>query len=81
MAGCCHQIKDKSFIKPESLPKFLSAFQKEVPDANAVTQLVHVVLVFAMLQPADRYRLGEGFLSAFPEYAEKFCGRDPSVNG
>jgi hypothetical protein len=73
VAGCCHQIKGKSFIKPESLPKFLTDFHKEAPDAQAVTQLAYVVLAFAMLQPDDRYRLGETFLSAFPEYAEKFA--------
>ena len=72
VAGCCHLIKDKSFIQPESWQKFLTDFQKESPDANAVTQLAYVVLAFAMLQPDDRYRLGEIFLSAFPEYAEKF---------
>ena len=44
-------------------------------DANAVTQLAYVVLAFAMLQPDDRYRLGETFLLAFPEYAEKFGKR------
>lgn len=74
VAGCCHQIKDKSFIQPESLPKLLADFQKESPDAKAVTQLACVVLAFAMLQPDDRYRLGETFLSAFPDYAEKFSG-------
>jgi hypothetical protein len=70
--GCCHEIKGKSFIKPESFEKFLSDFQKESPDANAVTQLAYVVLAFAMLQPDDRYRLGEVFLSAFPAFAEGF---------
>ena len=73
--GCCHEIKGKSFIKPEALQKFVTDFQKESFDANAVTQLACVVLAFAMLQPDDRYRLGETFLSAFPEYAEKFGKR------
>jgi hypothetical protein len=74
VTGCCDDIKGESFIKPESLQKLLTDFQKESPDAKSVTQLAYVVLAFAMLQPDDRYRLGETFLSAFPEYAERFCG-------
>jgi hypothetical protein len=74
VAGCCHDIKEEFFIKPESLQKLLADFQKESPDANAVTQLAYVVLAFAILQPDDRYRLGETFLSAFPDSAEQFCG-------
>jgi hypothetical protein len=70
--GCCHDIKGKSFVKPEALQKFLSDFQTESPDTNAVTQLAYVVLAFAMLQPDDRYRLGELFLSAFPAFADGF---------
>ena len=73
---CCHDIKGDSFIKPESLQKLVTEFQKESPDANSVKQLACVVLAFAMLQPDDRYRLGEIFLSAFPEYAERFCGSE-----
>ena len=73
VAGCCHLVEDKSFIQPESLQKFLTEFQKESPDANTVSQLAYVVLAFAMLQPDDRYRLGELFLSVFPDYAERFC--------
>jgi hypothetical protein len=72
--GYCHDIKGKSFIKPESLQKLLTDFQRESPAANIVTQLACVVLAFAIVQPDDRYRLGETFLSAFPEYAERFCG-------
>jgi hypothetical protein len=74
VVGCCHDIKGKSFIKPEALQRCLSDFQKEAPDGNSVTQLAYVVLAFAMLQPDDRYRLGEIFLSAFPEFAEGFGG-------
>ena len=74
VVDCCHDIKGKSFIKPEALQRFLSDFQKEGPDGNSVTQLAYVVLAFAMLQPDDRYRLGEIFLSAFPEFAEGFGG-------
>jgi hypothetical protein len=29
------------------------------------------MLAFAMLQPDDRYSLGEAFLATFPEYTEK----------
>jgi hypothetical protein len=72
VAGICNEVKGKLFMKPESLQKLLADFQKESPDAQAVPQLAYVVLAFAMLQPDDRYRLGEAFLSVFPEYAEKF---------
>ncbi len=75
VAGCCRDIKGKSFIQPEALQKLLSDLSKESPDAKAVIQLAYVVLAFAMLQPDDRYRLGEVFLAAFPEYTEKFCGK------
>jgi len=74
VSGYCHDIKGKSFIKPESLEKLLTDFQKKSPTADTVTQFACVVLAFAMVQPDDRHRLGETFLSAFPEYAEKFCG-------
>jgi hypothetical protein len=74
VSGYCHDIKGDSFIKPESLQKLLTDFQKKSPDAKSVTQFACVVLAFAMVQPDDRYRLGEAFLSAFPEYAERFCG-------
>jgi hypothetical protein len=74
VAGCCQQIKDKSFIKPEELQKLLAEVRTEKPDANTINQLACVVLAFAMLQPDDRYRLGEAFLASFPEYAEKFSG-------
>jgi hypothetical protein len=74
VAGCCHEIKGRSFIQPESLQTLLIAIQQEQPDAKVVTPLAYVVLAFAMLQSDDRYRLGEAFLSVFPEYAEKFCG-------
>jgi hypothetical protein len=73
--GCCENIKDKSFIKPEALQKLLAVIQTEKPDAKVITALAYVVLAFAMLQPDDRYRLGELFLAAFPEYAEKFGGK------
>ncbi len=81
MLSCCHDIKGKSFIKPEALQKLLSDFQKESPDANAVTQLAYLVLAFAMLQPDDRYQLGEIFLSAFPAFAEGFGASKASTAG
>lgn len=68
----CDNIKEALFLKPEALQEFVVAFKKESPDSKAVTQLACLVLGFAMLQPDDRYRLGEIFLSAFPDYAEKF---------
>lgn len=72
VAGLCHEVKGKSFLKPEALPQFLADFQKESPEPMAVTQVAYVVLAFAMLQPDDRFRLGEAFLAVFPQYAEKF---------
>ena len=74
VGSCCHEIKGKVFIKPEPLEKLLTAIQQEKPDADVINPLAYVVLAFAMLQPDDRYRLGEMFLSAFPDYAERFCG-------
>ncbi len=70
--GCCQEIKERSFLKSDAFEKFLSDFQKESPDTNVVAQLAYVVLAFAMLQPDDRYRLGERFLAAFPAFAEGF---------
>lgn len=72
VAAICHEVKGKLFMKTEVLPPWLAAFQTETPDAEVVTQLADVVLAFAMLQPDDRYRLGEAFLAVFPDYAEKF---------
>jgi hypothetical protein len=74
LAACCHDIKDKSFLKPEALQKFLAEFQKGSPAADVVKQLAYVVLAFAMLQPEDRHALGEAFLAVFPEYAAGFRG-------
>jgi hypothetical protein len=74
VGGCCHDIKDKVFIKPESLEKLLVAIKQEKPDATVITSLACMVLAFAMLQPDDRYRLGDMFLAAFPDYAERFGG-------
>ena len=74
VAGCCHDIDGRTFMKHEALQKFLGDFAKESPDAKAVAQLAYVVLAFAMLQPDDRCRLGEAVLAAFPDYAERFSG-------
>ena len=74
VGGGCDDVKGKLFLKPEALQKLLAAIQAEKPDAKVVTALAYVVLAFAMLQPDDRYRLGESFLAAFPDYAEKFGG-------
>jgi len=71
---CCDDIKDRIFVKAEALQKLLAVIQAEKPDANVITSLAYVVLAFAMLQPDDRYRLGEIFLSVFPDYTERFCG-------
>lgn len=75
VSGCCDEIKDRLFVKPEPLEKLLAAIQSEKPDADVITAVAYVVLAFAMLQPDDRYRLGEIFLSVFPDYAETFGGR------
>jgi len=74
ISGCCDDIKDKLFLKPESFQSFLVALQKDQPNADVVGQLAAIVLAFAMLQPDDRYDLGEAFLAVFPEYVKKFCG-------
>jgi len=74
VGSCCQEIDERVFIKPEPLQKLLVALQQEKPDANVTTAFAYVVLAFAMLQPDDRFRLGEMFLSAFPEYTERFCG-------
>ena len=70
---CCDSVRDKIFVKAEPLQKLLAAIQTEKPDVDVTTQLAYVVLAFAMLQPDDRYRLGEAFVTVFPEYGEKFC--------
>ena len=65
LSKVCDEVKDRLFLKPEALEKLL---QTE-PASDA---LAYVVLAFAMLQPDDRQRLGEIFLTKFPAYAEKF---------
>jgi hypothetical protein len=74
VSGACDHVKDKIFLKPEALEKLLTAIKTERPDADVITALAFVVLAFAMLQPDDRYRLGEAFLSAFPDFTKQFCG-------
>ena len=74
VSKCCADIKDRMFIKVEPLQKLLAAMQQEKADAQVVGALAYVVLAFAMLQPNDRYQLGEAFLSTFPEYAKGFGG-------
>jgi hypothetical protein len=74
IAGDCSHVKDKMFLQPEALEKLLASLKAEKPDAMAVTALAFVVLAFAMLQPDDRYRLGEVFLSAFPDFTTQFGG-------
>ena len=49
----------------------LAAIGKDNPPANSVLHLAYVMLAFAMLQEDDRFILGEAFIGAFPEYAEK----------
>ena len=65
LSKVCDDVKGKLFLKPEALEKLLKTEKADL-------QLAYVVLGFAMLQPDDRYRLGEVFLAAFPAYAEKF---------
>jgi hypothetical protein len=74
VSKCCEGIKDRMFIKVEPLQKLLAAIQQEKADTQVVGALAYVVLAFAMLQPNDRYQLGEAFLSTFPEYAKGFGG-------
>jgi hypothetical protein len=74
LSGCCEDIKDKSFLKPEAWVTLLAKIQSEKPGVETVNQLAYAALAFAMLQENDRYALGEAFLSAFPEYAVKVLG-------
>jgi hypothetical protein len=71
-SAVCVEVKDRLYIKDEALKKLLGEIQKEQPAPAALNQLAYVVLAFAMLQPDDRFSLGETFLSFFPEYANKF---------
>jgi hypothetical protein len=74
LSGCCDDIKGRLFIKREAWVTLLATIQGEKPGVDTVTQLAYAALAFAMLQEADRYALGEAFLSAFPEYAVKILG-------
>ena len=74
LSGCCDDVKGRLFIRCEAWAALLTKIQSEKPDAATVPQLAYVALAFAMLQPDDRYALGEAFLSAFPEYTVKILG-------
>jgi len=71
LSGCCDTIKDKLFIRHAAWVTLLAQIQSEKPSADAVTQLAYLTLAFAILQPDDRYNLGESFLTVFPEYKVK----------
>jgi len=74
LSGCCDTIKDKLFIRQAAWVTLLAKIQSEQPSTEIVTQLAYLTLAFAMLQPDDRYALGEAFLTAFPEYKSKMFG-------
>ena len=74
IAGCCKTIDDKSFIRVEPLRKLLVEVQPTHPAPKELDQLAYGVLAFAILQPNDRYALGQAFLEFFPEYRDQFCG-------
>jgi hypothetical protein len=74
LSGCCDDIKGRLFIKSEAWAALLTKIQSEKPTDATVNQLANAALAFAILQPDDRYALGEAFLSAFPECAVKILG-------
>ncbi len=75
VAKCCKDVKGLMFIEAEPLRKLAAEVKQEKADAQVVGSLAYVVLAFAMLQPNQRYELGEAFLAAFPEYAKGFGGQ------
>jgi len=74
LSGCCDEVKDKLFLRPDAWVTLLAKIQREQPNTATVTQLAYITLAFAMLQPDDRYSLGEAFLTAFPESKVKMLG-------
>ena len=74
LSGCCDEIKDKLFLRQPAWVTFLAKIQSAKPSAETVLQLAYITLAFAMLQPADRYPLGEAFLEAFPDHQGKLLG-------
>ena len=73
VANCAEETDGRLFLKVHSFTSLLAEIRKEQPSPEYSTQLAFIVLAYAILQPDDRYTLGEAFLSAFPEYAIKFC--------
>ena len=67
-------MKGKLFMRQGAWVALLAKIQGEKPSAEIVTQLAYLTLAFAMLQPGDRYNLGEAFLTVFPEYKLKMLG-------
>lgn len=73
ISGCAESVEERLFVKVDLLTSLLDEIRKEHQPPEYLTQLAYVVLAFAILQQDDRYALGEAFLSAFPEYTDKFC--------
>lgn len=73
ISGCAELVEGRLFLKMDLLTSLLSEIRQEHQNPEYLTQLAYVVLAFAILQQHDRHALGEAFLSAFPEYADKFC--------
>ena len=67
IAACCEDVKDRLFLRCEPFQQLLAQVQQEQPSPQSVTRLAYLVLAFAMLQPQDRYALGELFLSFFSQ--------------
>ena len=74
LADCCDDIKDRLFLRQNSWVELLAKIQSEKPDSALLTQLAYLTLAFAMLQPDDRYALGEAFLAAFPQFQAPLLG-------
>ena len=75
LADCCDEIKGRLFLRNEAWVSLLAKIHSEKPGTESLTQVAYVTLAFAMLQPDDRYVLGEAFLTAFPEYKAKLLGK------
>jgi hypothetical protein len=73
VSGCTKETDGRLFAKTDLFANLLAEIQKEHQNSEYLTQLAYIVLAFAILQPDDRHVLWEAFLSAFPEYTDKFC--------
>ena len=61
-------------MRQNSWVELLAKIQSEKPESALLTQLAYLTLAFAMLQPDDRYALGDAFLAAFPQFQAQLLG-------